>query len=364
MEATIYDVAIIGLGPAGATLARLLPPGLSVLALDRKEHAPETLGFHKPCGGLLAPDAQKALARQGLALPVEVLVSPQIFSVQTVDIPTGRIQHYPRSYMNMDRYRFDLWLRSLIPDQVDIRTGARCTGVAGVRGGFVVTWKENGKECSAKARWLVGADGAMSQVRRHFYPKMKQRRYTAIQQWFSAGTGDAVYTCFFDPASTDCYAWGLNKDGYYIFGGAFAPQGAWQSYKRLCGRAAEIAPVSGPAVKTEACQIIRPAPLDAFACGENGVFLVGEAAGFVSPSSLEGISYALESAHALANVLGQGGNPNAAYWQATARLRWKLHAKQLKCPPMYQPALRAAVMASGLNSLPCRQTGKTNRRNL
>ena len=60
-----YDVAIIGLGPAGATAARLLDSRLRVIAIDQKQAAG---GFQKPCGGLLAPDAQKALARFDLTL--------------------------------------------------------------------------------------------------------------------------------------------------------------------------------------------------------------------------------------------------------------------------------------------------------
>ena len=56
----IFDVVIIGLGPAGSTLARLVN-GQEVLCLDKKTFLPG--GFEKPCGGLLAPDAQKALAR-------------------------------------------------------------------------------------------------------------------------------------------------------------------------------------------------------------------------------------------------------------------------------------------------------------
>ena len=31
----MYDLVIVGMGPAGATLARLLKPKFSVLALDR-----------------------------------------------------------------------------------------------------------------------------------------------------------------------------------------------------------------------------------------------------------------------------------------------------------------------------------------
>ena len=46
----IYDVAILGAGPAGATLARLIGNRFSTAVVDKKGTATD---FRKPCGGLL-----------------------------------------------------------------------------------------------------------------------------------------------------------------------------------------------------------------------------------------------------------------------------------------------------------------------
>ncbi|HCT6127618.1 TPA: endonuclease [Escherichia coli] len=81
-----FDVAIIGLGPAGSALARKLAGKMQVIALDKK-HQCGTEGFSKPCGGLLAPDAQRSFIRDGLTLPVDVIANPQIFSVKTSTSP-------------------------------------------------------------------------------------------------------------------------------------------------------------------------------------------------------------------------------------------------------------------------------------
>ena len=78
----LYDIAIIGTGPAGATLARLLHPKYKIIAIDKKN--PHGDGFQKPCGGLICTDAQKALASFDLTLPKDVLVDPQIFAVKTI----------------------------------------------------------------------------------------------------------------------------------------------------------------------------------------------------------------------------------------------------------------------------------------
>lgn len=86
----LYDIAIIGTGPAGATLARLLHPKYKIIAIDKKN--PHGDGFQKPCGGLICTDAQKALASFDLTLPKDVLVDPQIFAVKTIDLKNKLIR--------------------------------------------------------------------------------------------------------------------------------------------------------------------------------------------------------------------------------------------------------------------------------
>lgn len=94
-----YDLAIVGSGPAGATLARLMDSGMRIAIIDKKQHGSGS--FEKPCGGLLAPDAQKALSRYDITLPKDVLVDPQIFSVKTIDLASGLTRHYQRCYLSL-----------------------------------------------------------------------------------------------------------------------------------------------------------------------------------------------------------------------------------------------------------------------
>lgn len=348
---SMYDIAVIGMGPAGATLARLLRPGVSVIALDRKRGSPEG-GFQKPCGGLLAPDAQKALARFGLTLPLRVMVDPQIFSVRTIDAPAGLVRHYQRLYLNLDRHAFDHWLLSLLPSRVELHRGASCVSLERIPGGFRFSWREGAAEHHAAARYVVGADGAASFVRRSLCPAFRMRRYTAIQQWYADTHPTPFYSCIFDPGVTDCYAWGLSKNGRFIFGGAFEPHGARERFETLKRRMRSFGFQLDAPVKTEACAVLRPEnPFDMH-CGTDGCFLLGEAAGFISPSSLEGLSYAFDSARILSRILNaRARRPNREYFAATLGLRAKLTGKLFKCPPIFHPRLRRLIMRSGLGSI-------------
>jgi flavin-dependent dehydrogenase len=120
----MYDVAIIGLGPAGATLARLLNKKYKVIAVDKKNAK-----INKCCGGLLSPDAQKILAQFDICLPKDVLVNPQIFSVKTIDFDNHIERFYQRFYINMDRAKFDNFLVSLIPNAVEICDDSFCADI-------------------------------------------------------------------------------------------------------------------------------------------------------------------------------------------------------------------------------------------
>lgn len=364
-SAKIFDAAIVGAGPAGATLARLLAErGLNVAVIDRKKSEPDAGGFRKPCGGLLAEDAQRALSRQGLALPKSVLADPQLFAVRTIDFYTERERVYRRFYVNMNRHRFDLWLKSLVPaDATMIHDATVRRFSRGNDGIFELAVYLDGAEKTLRARTLVGADGASSLVRRTLFPRHKIRSYTAVQEWFGAPQEKPLYACFFDERLTDCYGWAVSKDGQLVFGAAFPQRGASRSYEIFRDRAAKFGFSLKNSVRTEACAVLRPERMKDFVLGDgNGAFLVGEAAGMISPSSLEGLSYALDSAEILADVLADALPLDAAifptlaenYRAGTLLLRLKLLSKILKNPFMYNPSLRRFVMASGIASLKIR----------
>lgn len=342
-----YDIAIVGAGPAGSTLARLLgKSGRRVLLIDGQRP-----GKSKPCGGLLAPDAQKALAGFDLTLPKSILVDPQIFSVKTIDVERDLVRYYSRFYVNMDRAKFDRWLVELVPDSVELFSG-RCCGVERQAEGFCLRLRGVSGQQIVKADMVVGADGANSIVRSGFYPT-DIMYYVSIQQWFRAEEGaNPFYSCIFDPVTSPSCSWSIHKDGYFIYGGSFLPKGCREAFEQQKRRVEGKYGIHfGQPLKTEACKVFRPRRWSDFQTGRDGVYLIGEAAGFISPSSFEGISSAIESAKALAGCIERGGNISAAYRRATMRLRLKMLAKCVKRLFMYVPVLRRLAMGSGLMSI-------------
>lgn len=347
-----YDIAIIGAGPAGATLARLLPKHYRILLLDRRDLIDGENEKSKCCGGLLAPDAQQMLGKMGLAVPTNVLVDPQLFLVRTIDFDNYLERFYQRFYFNMDRQRFDEWLISNIPDNVDLALGCRFNSLSEAKEGYEIAFMYGNRIFTEKVKLIIGADGAWSSVRRQLFGDNDTlRRYIAIQEWFETDKTIPYYGAVFDSEVTDFYSWTISKDGKLIIGSALEPNKEAQTKFALLKRnLKEYGFKFGDCLKREGSYLVRPRKKDIIT-GNNHAALVGEAGGFISPSSAEGISFALRSAYHLAMSLTPGIEGfQKRYRKNIAPLIKTISLKRFKIPAMYNKVIRAAVMKSGILS--------------
>jgi flavin-dependent dehydrogenase len=350
----MYDLVIVGAGPAGSTLARMAAGSGRILLVDKR---PEPASYpYRICGGLLAPAAQRALAAQALGVPGHVTCGPQLFAVRAFDIGSGDEGLYQRHYLNVDRARFDAWLRSLVPDSVDQAHGWRFAGMDREgRTSVVLFDTPGGGRASVRTRVVAGADGAASAVRRTAFPASTAPQYVAIQGEFPAWGAEPHFGAAFDECLTDHYGWTVPK-GERILAGIAVPAGcdALVAYERFIAAARRLGLVEGDEIVRGAAPLLRPSQPGHVVPGDDLVLLLGEAGGFISPSSAEGISYALRTGAVAASALSKAGiGPRgaASYRRAVRPLVLEVLAKVAKARMLGEPLVRRAIMRSGIGRL-------------
>jgi flavin-dependent dehydrogenase len=353
----MYDIAIIGAGPAGSTLARLLGRDFKVAVVEKRDMLSNCLVQEKCCGGLLAPDAQKMLAKLSLGVPKYILSGPQLFSVRAIDLDNQIERYYQRHYINMDRKKFDSWLISLLPHHVDCLFGHSLRYFENIGDRYSLKLKTRTATRSISAKIVVGADGAFSKVRRAISKTdPPPQRYVAIQEWHHFKTQpEACFYSIFDSQITDFYSWIIQKENSLVLGSAMKPKDSiLEKFELLKQKMTRYGIELTAPYKKNGTYLLRPQKLLNLNPGKEGIALVGEAAGFISPSSAEGLSYSMKSAVMLAeSIKRNAGGFMSIYRHKIQKIRYNIFFKNLKSHLMYHPMARWGIMKSGILSLKC-----------
>ncbi len=191
-------------------------------------------------------------------------------------------------------------------------------------------------------------------VPNHPFPKA----YLGLQQWVQADHQLPYFSTMFDPEITDYYCWTIPKEDQLVIGSALHPrQDVTSKFEQLKHKLRDYGFTFGKVVRTKAAFILRPVKTRQISIGTKGIALIGEAAGWISPSSAEGLSYAFKSALVLADVLRKTPDGfEKRYYQKTRRLRANIFLKSIKSNFIYNPWLRKIVMTAGIQSMKVHKT--------
>ena len=298
-----YDITIIGAGPAGCAVARKLSKKFKVLLVDYK-----ALPRKKSCGGLLVKQAIDELKR--FSDDESFITSPNPLDLEYVDLDSGTNSIAKKGFYNIDREKFDAFLLSLVPEEAHVCQKTKLADFTSTKDKAyqVLILESNGTVKPIVTKYLIGADGALSEVRNKISNKQIPY-YLAIQEKVKGSKiNKAIF--IYKNEITDFYSWIIPKSDGILIGSAVNPVKSREKFKQFKKLARSKYGLSNNG-HLDSAVILRPESSKDIFLGKGHVMLVGEAAGLISPSSGEGISFALESGRVCAEALIE--SPNSAF---------------------------------------------------
>ena len=291
----MYDVIVVGGGPGGCVAAkRCAQGGLKTLLLERKK-----LPRDKVCSGMvMGPWAHHIIQQEFGPIPREVLVDPNYLSGHMIHVPGVLPQVIACKTPLAWRKDLDFWMIQIAQqDGVEIWDGAKVMQVNQKAGACTVTMIQGKTTQELKSRFVIGADGGASVVRKSLFPLIKVQYSVPMRECYAGALDlEKDYFHWFFPKYRPRPRFGLNHKG-----DCFLIEGS--GIKELRNEIIQILAEYGfnprsKAVWKDGCLIPRlheSLVTGAFSPAQGNILLIGDAAGLLLPITFEGIGTALKS---------------------------------------------------------------------
>ncbi len=322
----MVDVVILGAGPAGTAAAfDLLSRGFSVLLLDKYAFPKK-----KACAGGITPKA-RALFRYDISS----LIRQECRSIKIRPQP-GRAfviqDENPLCHMTQ-RWELDFFSLNMVQ-----RKGGQFQVVK-----KIVSIEEKKfhieirtSDQLIKSRYLIGADGANSIVRRLTHPFCRVTRYPALEADIRVDHPERHSMEFDFSMPGKGYYWIFPK-GNHLNIGIYSTTGHPALKQR------QLVEYAQKRFGTDRLQAVRGYPIGvggyAHCPGSGRILLSGDAAGFGENLLGEGIYFALKSGQAAARAIfsasGTGACPGMAYAKELEKIRIDLRLYHLSAKCLY-----------------------------
>ncbi|MFC1907058.1 NAD(P)/FAD-dependent oxidoreductase [Chloroflexota bacterium] len=294
------DVIVVGAGPAGSIAAKKCAEyGLDTILLEKR-----SLPREKVCSGMVMGEIAHTIIREEFGgIPPEVLTQPSQLS--------GYIFHTPGvGSQNLDNFTRLTWRRNLdhwMTQKAEaagaqLWTGTRVTGIKEKEGGFLVQAEKGGETQEVEARFVIGADGGTSVVRKYLYPNLAVSYGQVFQEHYRGELDlDTSYFHWFYPLEFSPAMFTAHRKDDLIVVDYGGPSGV---LKKIMKWAREYLSQNHgvdfnqkPAWRGGCLQpaLFRSLIDHSFLPAKGNVLLAGEAGGFVLPISGEGIGTCFKS---------------------------------------------------------------------
>ncbi len=309
----MYDVIVVGAGPAGCTAAKVLAEKGYKVLLAEKFKMPR----YKSCSGVLIKKSMDLVKLYfGEETPKSAMCTPIENRGMIFTDDRGKEYCFEQEGLNVWRSHFDGWLAGKAKESgVEVRDGVAVISCA-EEDGLVKACLCGERNDTESARYILDCEGVVGALKRKITGEVSH--YITTFQTFNEGSIDLdshYFYAYLQPELSEYDAWFNVKDELLVLGVSVRDTDKiGYYYKRFISYMKEqhhLRIVRETKSEKWLMPHIRPGCRVDYGVGR--IFFAGEIAGFLNPMG-EGISAGMESGYCLALAIAENfGNPKMVY---------------------------------------------------